>query len=292
MLLTISLTSASDILEQVEHGFVDNNGVKIHFVTLGEGPLIVMVHGYPDFWYTWRHQMRSLSDKYQVVAVDLRGYNKSDKPAGVAQYAMRYLIGDIAAVIQHFPQKQAVLVGHDWGGGIAWQVALWRPELIKKLVVLSTPHPTGLIRELTNNTQQQKDSKYAENLQKENAHQQLTAEGLASWVQDDAARKIYVDAFRRSDFEAMLNYYKASYPKPGAAAQQAPNPATSPRRVKCPTLGIFGLQDKALHASGWNGTWDWIDNSVTLISIPTGGHFIQQEAPDKISQAIRLWLEL
>ncbi len=281
---------ANDILNRVEHGFVDNDGVKIHYVTLGQGPLIVMLHGFPDFWYTWRHQMQELSERYQVVALDLRGYNKSDKPTGVENYKMRHLIGDVAAVIQHFPQERAVVVGHDWGGAIAWQVAMWRPNLVEKLVVLSTPHPNGLFRELANNQEQQGNSQYARDFQEENAHEALTAEGLAAWVRDDKARKVYVEAFRRSDFEAMLNYYKASFPKQTAASGQPAAPVAPPRRVQCPVLGVFGLQDKALLPAGWNGTWDWIDNELTLVSVPAAGHFVQQDAAEMVTRTITMWL--
>jgi epoxide hydrolase 4 len=279
----------NDLLKNAEDGFVDNGAVKIHYVTLGQGPLIVMLHGFPDFWYTWRDQMEILSAEYQVVAIDLRGYNKSDKPKGVENYTMRNLISDVAAVIQHFPQKKAILVGHDWGGAIAWQVAIWRPALVEKLIVLSTPHPNGLRKELISNDEQQKNSQYARDYQKADAHKELSAEELAGWITDDSVRQVYLDAFRRSDFEAMLNYYKASFPKvnsnSGTVKTRIP-----PAKVQCSTLGIFGLKDKALLASGWNNTWDWIDNDLTLISIPEAGHFVQRDASASVSKYIMMWL--
>ena len=113
-----------------------------------------------------------------MVAIDLRGYNRSGQPKGVENYAMRWLIGDIAAVIQHFPQQKAVVVGHDWGGGIAWQVGIWRPDLVDRLIILSTPHPNGLFRELASNAEQKKNSGYAREYQKEGAHLELTAAEL------------------------------------------------------------------------------------------------------------------
>lgn len=284
---------ADNLLERVQHGYVDNEGVKIHYVTIGEGPLIVMLHGFPDFWYTWRHQMEALSENYQVVAIDLRGYNKSDKPKGVENYKMRYLIGDVAAMIQHFPQGKAIVVGHDWGGAIAWQVAMWRPNLVEKLIVLSTPHPNGLIREIQGNSEQQKNSQYARDFQKEDAHLELTAEELANWVQDEEAKKLYIEAFQRSDFEAMLNYYKASFPKQSSSSTTKNSNSSSPKqqkRVQCPTLVIFGLQDKALLPAGWNDTWEWIDNDLTMVSIPNAGHFVQQDASDLVTRSIKMWL--
>lgn len=109
----------SDLMDRVEHGYADSNGVKIHYASIGEGPLVVMIHGFPDFWYSWRHQMEVLSSDFQVVAIDQRGYNKSDQPEGDENYDMRYLVGDVAAVIRHLGRDKATIVGHDWGGAVA-----------------------------------------------------------------------------------------------------------------------------------------------------------------------------
>jgi len=116
------LASASAVRadELGEDGFVDSAGVKIHYVTAGKGPLVILIHGFPDYWYTWRAQMPALAKHFQVVAIDLRGYNQSDQPKGVENYAMEKLVGDVAAVIKHFKQDKATLVGHDWGGAVAW----------------------------------------------------------------------------------------------------------------------------------------------------------------------------
>src|SRR5688500_11047941 len=206
---------ANDIWDQVEHRYADSKGVKIHYAALGQGPLVVMIHGFPDFWYSWRHQMDALAaQNYRVVAVDQRGYNLSDKPQGVDQYAMSMLVGDVAAVIAAEKVTKAVVVGHDWGGSVAWNVAMRRPELVELLVICNLPHPAGIAREIATNPQQKKNSEYAFNFQKPDAHKVLTAERLAAWVTDANARARYVDAFKKSDFEAMLNYYKANYPKP------------------------------------------------------------------------------
>jgi epoxide hydrolase 4 len=145
--------SANEIDEHVEHGYVDNDGVRIHYASLGEGPLVVMVHGFPDFWYTWRNQMVGLAPQYHTVAIDLRGYNVSDKPKRGEQYSMRHLVSDIAAVIRHFGQGPAILVAHDWGGAIAWQTAMHVPELIEKLIILNLPHPRLMAYSLAHNPQ-------------------------------------------------------------------------------------------------------------------------------------------
>src|ERR1700679_2921960 len=140
--------SAGDIESKVTHGYADSNGVKIHYASLGTGPLIVMIHGFPDYWYTWRDQMEALSDKYQCVAIDQRGYNLSDKPKGAENYDMKSLVGDVAAVIKSLGQDKAIIVGHDWGGAVAWQFALNLPQMTDRLIILNLPHPRGLAHAL------------------------------------------------------------------------------------------------------------------------------------------------
>jgi pimeloyl-ACP methyl ester carboxylesterase len=218
-----------------KEGFADSSGVKIHYVTVGEGPLVVLLHGFPDYWYTWRDQIPVLSKHHQVVAVDLRGYNKSDKPEGVANYAIDKLVGDVAAVLKHLKRDKAIIVGHDWGGMIAWTFAMTHPDKTDRLIVLNLPHPKGLMRELANNPQQQKNSAYARAFQEPDAHKKLTPEALTFWVKEPEARKLYVEAFKRSSIEGMLNYYKANYPRePYKDDREFP-------KVKCPVLMIHGL---------------------------------------------------
>src|SRR5215468_3554879 len=187
-ILALSLLSlpvlAADLDKKVTHGYADSNGVKIHYASLGSGPLLVMIHGFPDFWYTWRDQMEALSDKFQCVAIDQRGYNLSDKPKGVENYDVRLLVGDVAAVIKSLRQQKAIIVGHDWGGLVAWQVALNLPQMTDRLIILNLPHPRGLTRELAHNPEQQKNSQYARDFQQPEAASKLTAEKLASWVKD------------------------------------------------------------------------------------------------------------
>lgn len=268
------------------HGFADSKGVKIHFVTRGTGPLLVLIHGFPDFWYTWRKQIPALSERFQVVAIDLRGYNESDKPEGVESYAMEKLVGDIEAVVHHFKKEKAVIVGHDWGGAIAWSFAMARPERTDRLIVLNLPHPRGLRRELATNPEQQKNSQYARDFQKPDAASKLKPELLALWVRDAEARPLYLEAFRRSSFEAMLSYYKANYPRelpPGAE-----EPVFPP--VRCPVLLIHGLKDPALLPGALNDTWKWVEAELTLVTIPDAGHFVQQDASERVTAILTRWL--
>jgi pimeloyl-ACP methyl ester carboxylesterase len=252
-----------DIDKYVIHGYADNNGVNIHYASIGEGPLIVMIHGFPDFWYTWRNQMVALAPYFQVVALDLRGYNLSDKPQGGEHYSMRSLIGDVQAVIRHLGRDKATIVGHDWGGAISWQFAIHLPALTERLIILNLPHPRGMARELAQDPQQQERGAYARTFQQEGAHKQLTPESLSRWVQDPSARVHYIEAFQRSDFEAMLHYYKQNYPRP--PYQDASEPLI---KVQAPVLQIHGLQDTFLLAGGLNNTWEWLENDWTLLTIP------------------------
>ena len=281
----VSSVSAQDLDARVKDGFADSNGVKIHYATLGEGPLVVMIHGFPDYWYTWRHQMEGLADRFQVVAIDQRGYNLSDKPAGVASYDMKLLVGDVVAVIKHLGRDKAIVVGHDWGGVVAWSLAMNAPQLVDKLVILNLPHPRGLSRELANNPAQQKNSAYARRFQTEGAEKSLTAEGLSGWVRDTAAKAKYIEAFKRSDFGAMLNYYKQNYPREPYVEDTSPL-----TRVQCSVLAIHGLADTALLAPALNNNWEYVDADYTLVTIPKAGHFVQADAAELVTKTIRGWL--
>ena len=133
-----------DIERRVSHGFATNNGVRIHYAALGQGPLIVMIHGFPDCWLTWRQVMDALAKDYETVAIDQRGYNLSDKPKGVEHYDMAALVEDVAAVVRARGRERAIIAGHDWGGAVAWSFAMQRPEMTEKLIILNLPHPRGI----------------------------------------------------------------------------------------------------------------------------------------------------
>lgn len=268
--------------------YADNGGVKIHYVVQGQGPLVVLIHGFPDYWATWKPLMKTLNAAgYRTAAMDLRGYNLSDKPQGEAAYAMPNLVGDVAAVIKAEGQPNATVIGHDWGAAIAWNVAMSRPDAVNKLIILSVPHPAGMARELATNKAQQEGSNYARNFQKPGSEKMLTAEGLAGWVKDPAEKPGYVEAFKRSDFGAMMNYYRANYPK-GAGAEVGAPPAMPP--IKVPVLVIHGMKDTALNAAGHNGTWEHVEADTTILMAPTAGHFVQHDAEALVNRTIRDWL--
>ena len=283
--LMCSLSVMADESELGTHGFAQSGDVKIHYVTVGDGPLLVMIHGFPDYWYTWRKQMPALAKSFKVVAIDQRGYNKSDKPTGVENYTVDKLVRDVRAVIEHFDRDKAVIVGHDWGGIVAWSFAMAHPEMTDRLIILNLPHPKGLRRELANNPEQRKNSQYARDFQKPEAASRLTAEGLTFWVKDVEARKKYVEAFRRSSFEAMLNYYKANFPR-----EPYEEPKNDFPKVKCSVLMIHGLKDKALLAAGLNNTWEWVEKDLTIVTLPDADHFVQQDAAAEVTRRMISWL--
>jgi pimeloyl-ACP methyl ester carboxylesterase len=294
LLAVLSAPAAADVWDEVEHGYADNGDVRIHYASLGKGPLVVMIHGFPDFWYSWRDQMEGLAENYQVVAIDQRGYNLSGQPEGVENYAMPKLVSDVSAVVKHLGRDKAVIVGHDWGGVVAWNFAFSHPEIVDKLVILNLPHPNGIARVAMNHPDAAKNTSYAQVFRAKSPKDPdvffggpMTADTLAGWVTDPAARARYVEAFGKSDFDGMLNFYKANYPpppEPGAAP-----PPLAPRVAKS-VLIFHGLKDTALHSDGLNNTWDWIDGDVTIVTAPNAGHFVQQDAADLVTTTMKWWL--
>jgi len=294
-LLASDGSAQSDIFDEVTHHFADNDGVRIHYVSAGEGPLVVFIHGFPDFWYTWRHQMAGLEDSFRVVAMDQRGYNLSGQPEGVAAYGMANLVGDVAAVIRDAGEQSATIVGHDWGGAVAWQFAFALPQMTDRLVILNLPHPNGMARELASNPAQREGSDYARKFQEGTPADPdiffgmpMTAQTLSGWVTDAAAQPRYVEAFGRSSFAGMLNYYKANYPALPAPGTPVAPPTTP--RLTMPVLEFHGLQDTALNSDGLNNTWDWIGADFTLVTAPESGHFVQQDAAELVTSTLRWWL--
>lgn len=269
-----------------EDGFADSGGVKIHYVTMGQGPLVLMIHGFPDFWYSWREQMPALAEKFQVVAIDQRGYNLSDKPEGVDAYKMEKLVGDVRAVIAHLKKDKATIVGHDWGGAVAWAFAMQFPEVTERLIICNLPHPKGLARELKNNPKQQQNSAYARFFQTESAAKTLKPEGLAAIlrIKDPAVKEKYVEAFKKSSMEGMLNYYKANYPRPPYSDDAKYPP------IQCPVLIIHGLKDTALLPGALNDTWEWLAKDLTLVTVPEAGHWVQADAAPIVTKNMVRWL--
>ncbi len=157
--------------------------------------------------------------------------------------------------------------------------------MTERLLILTLLHPRGLARELAHNPQQQQNSEYARNFQQEGAHEHLTPQRLSAWVKDAVARERYVEALRRSDREAMLNYYKQNYPRPPSREE-----LSAVIKVQAPVFQIHGLKDQFLLAAGLNTTWEGLENSWTLLTIPSADHFVQHDAADLVTRTILKWL--
>lgn len=269
-----------------DDGFVDSSGVRIHYVTSGAGPLVVLIHGIPGFWYDWRHLMPELARHFQVVAIDQRGFNLSDQPDGIENYSLEKLVGDVDAVVEHFGQKSVAVVGHDSGGWICWHYAMARPERLRRAVILNLPHPGCIERELRVNERQYEASDYARQYQEspegnrlfaapDGTAVELTPEVFASVFQDDRAR--YLEAFRRTSIESIINFYKSNYPR-------EPYTERNYSRVKCPVLMFHGLDDPWLMPETLNNIWPHVDNELTLVSIPGAGHWVHHDEPEFVKR--------
>ena len=282
---------AQDVASRVENGYADSGGVRIHYATLGDpkDPPVLMIHGFPDYWYSWRFLMADLWPDHFAIAIDQRGYNLSDKPEGEQSYQLKYMVGDVAAVLHQLGLAKATVVGHDWGGVVAWQVAIDRPELVDRLVILNLPHLRGLRRELATNPQQQKNSAYARSFMQDGFAKKLSVAALVDIAVPDKSdadtREKYTQAMQRSSIEAMLDYYRQNYPR------EPYSPDTSPVvKVQAPVLVIHGLDDPFLLPGALDGTWQWVDNTLTVVTLPHVGHFVLRDAPTQVIPVVRNWL--
>ena len=266
------------------------DGVKIHYTATGEGPLVVMIHGFPDYAGTWSKLIPALSDNYRTVAIDTRGYNYSDKPTDVDSYRRDRLVADVEAVIRAEGRTKATVIGHDFGAFIAWFFAFDRPEMTDSLVILSVPHPANFANELATNPEQMRNSQYALALQAEGSERALSAERFAAGRTDPVERQAYLEALKRSDFRAMTNYYRANFP----IGPNAPKPGEPPAQfppVTAPVLVIHGVKDPYLLASGHSRSWERISRDSTFLMIPDADHNVHLDAPALVNRTIRDWLD-
>jgi epoxide hydrolase 4 len=276
------------------HGYLKTNGVRLHYVTQGEGPLMLMLHGFPDFWYVWRQQIPAFASEYKVVAADLRGYNESEKPAAREDYQISTLVEDIKGIIQGLGYERCILVGHDWGGAIAWRLADRYPELLEGLIILNMPHPARFLEGLKTLPQLLK-SWYIFLFQlplvpewllsRRNFKplvqllEQTSVSSTASSPEDREAYRLAVA--QPGALTAMLNYYRNLF--------QRSDENYDWQTIQTPTLLIWGENDVAL---GKELTF-WMEpyvKNLTLRYIPSCGHWVQREQPQLVNQYIRQWL--
>jgi len=278
-----------DVWDQVEHHYAENNGTKLHYVTLGEGEPIVFVHGFPDFWYSWRHQMKALAPHFKVIAIDMRAYNLSDKPEGIQNYKMVHLLDDIRAVIKDAGEQKVTLVGHDWGGAICWHFAMRHQQQVERLIILNLTHPKGYSKVVSNPTAQQKANvQYARDFVSSAINGDPVPERVLAGHEPGANPLVgqrYREALLRSYWDGMINYYRANYAEVIADI----DPDTIPD-ITCPVLQFHGLKDNAVDKDGLRDTWNWVTQDYSLVTTPAAGHFIQWEAKDLVSQTMKSWI--
>lgn len=276
-------------MDTLEHHYVQVNGIRMHYVRAGHGPkLVVLLHGFPECWYSWRHQIPALAEQYTVVAPDMRGYNETEKPRG--GYDIRSLVQDIVELIGVLGFEKVLLVGHDWGGMVAWSLAIVRPDLLECLVVLNLPHPTLFVQAFWGNWQQMKRSWYMAFFQlpwlpeaaiRSNNYAMLeqVMRGTASEKShfSDEDMHFFQQALARPGaLTAALNYYRALSRGSGGFYKG------TGMRVLVPTVLIWGENDTALGKELTYGTERFVPD-LRIQYVPNCGHFVHEEQPELVN---------
>jgi len=290
---------------KLQHAHAElSNGIRIHYASAGAGPLLLFVHGFPEFWYAWKDQLDAFAGDYRTVAPDLRGYNLSSRPPEVEAYRARHLVEDLRLLIDHLGGGPCALVAHDWGGALAWAFAAQHPAYLRRLIMINSPHPVTFARELRDNPAQQQASAYMNLVRSEKAERVLSANNYArlmrmtidSWRANGGAataedRAAYVAAWSQPGaLTGGLNYYRASplHPPEAGSAQGAPDLALDPARfyVHVPTLVIWGERDQALLPGNLDGL-DAHVSDLSVIRVPDASHWIVHEQPGLVNRLIR-----
>ncbi|NPV59581.1 MAG: alpha/beta hydrolase [Actinobacteria bacterium] len=279
------------------HRYAHVNNLRLHYVTAGEGPLVLLLHGFPEFWYSWRHQIPALADSFRVVAPDMRGYNQSEKPVGVSHYRIQVLMEDVAGLIRELGENKAVVIAHDWGGGVAWPFAAYYPEMVERLVILNCPPPRILMRHLLNNRAQLRRSYYMFLFQLPLLPEMalrardyaMIERALRGWAIDKSAFSDHdiamfkAAAAKPGALTGGINYYRAAFRS--FLRERSGGSAGGPK-VKCPTLVIWAEEDRAL---GKEMTYDFhqeVEGPLEIKYIPRCSHWVQQERPEEVNAYI------
>jgi pimeloyl-ACP methyl ester carboxylesterase len=276
----------------VTHTFVETNGVRLHVAQAGPvtGPLIILLHGFPEFWYGWHHQINTLAGAgYWVWAPDQRGYNLSDKPRNVADYALDTLVSDVIGLINAAGRQKAVVVGHDWGAAVAWWTAVSHPNRVERLVALNVPHPVVMQRFARRDLGQLRRSWYIGFFQVP----QLP-EKLLSWQRARLLARVLRSSSEPGTFsDTDLVAYRAAWNQPNAvrsmvnwyrAALRVPAGRRPSIRVTVPTLLIWGVYDQFLKREMAQASIDLCDNG-RVVFLPTT-HWVQHEQPERVGELI------
>lgn len=290
-----------------DDGWADLGDVRLHYVERGEGPLVLMLHGFPQFWWLWHAQLTDLGADHHAVAADMRGANLSSAPAEVEAYRMRHLLGDVRGLAEHLGAERFVLVGHDWGGIVAWAFAVKHPELLERLVICDAPPPFTWGRELERTPRQREAVRYMEDLSKPaplgeellRANDFAAIEALAigrgieQGYLEEADRELYHAAWSRPGaITGGLNYYRAAgmgdQVRRGQSAEA--QAALQAMRVEVPTLVIWGEDDRFLLPGLTEGIDEWVPD-VRVEILAGCGHWTPQEAAGDVNRLIREFID-
>jgi len=292
----------------ITHHFADlPNGMQLHYAAAGAGPLVLLLHGFPEFWYEWKDLLVEVGRERRAIAPDLRGFNLSSKPRQVEHYRARHLVEDIRLLADHLGAERFVLIAHDWGGAVAWSFAAKHPERLDRLIVINAPHPLTFARELRDNPAQRQASAYmnlfrsdkAERVLSENHYARLQRMTLDAWAANGALvseedRRAYLQAWSQPGaLTGTLNYYRASPlhpPEPGAPYTVSIELNAPALHVRVPSLVIWGERDQALLTGNLEGL-DAHVQPLEIVRIPDGSHWVVHEQPQRVAQLIRQFLD-
>lgn len=268
---------------------MDVNGVRLHCVVEGEGPLVLLLHGFPETSRAWRKQMPALANRFRVVAPDLRGFGASDKPKGIGAYRTSVVADDIVALIHAFDAERAHVVGHDWGGGVAWTLATLHPEAVDRLVVLNCPHPAVMQKALRSNWTQIRKSWYIFAFQ---------LPWLPEWSFRRNGAKALKDSMRRTAKQpdtfgdTDLDEYARAFSAPGAATaainyyRAAARSPLARGKIKAPTLLIWAEDDFALGMELTRGMDGLFENPPRIEYVPDTSHWVMEERPEIVNRLL------
>jgi len=279
-------------VQGVSHHWLKAGDACLHYASAGDergGPLVVLLHGFPELWYAWRHQLVALAGSHHVVAPDLRGYGLSSRPAGRDAYRISRLVDDVRRLADHLGARRIVLVGHDWGGVVAWAFATRHPDRVAKLVIINAPHPAILARQLRRSPRQMLASSYillfrapfrlAERVLRAGDHailEQLLTRGRRRgyFTSDDEA--VYRVAWRAPGaLTASLQYYRS------ASLRGTQGVA----RVRSPTIVVWGERDRYLRPGMLDGLDAYVSD-LEIVRVPDASHWIVHERPALITRVI------
>ncbi len=277
-----------ELLEQIEERYIETNGIKLHTVLIGTGEPIIMLHGFPDFWYGWKHIISGLKDEFRLIVPDTRGINLSDKPERDEDYYIEVLAEDIKGLSEALNLGKYTLVGHDWGGIIAWMFAEKYPELLKRLIILNAPHPLILSKKYMSNKSQKKASSFVFDFIKPGAEKVIMADdfkklkGPIFKAIDDIDKDKYREAWSRPGaLAAGLRYYRASVRR-----QMSSRKKLTTGIIKVPTLVIHGMKDTFILPAMLEGLEEYVKD-LKIVRSEKGSHFVINDDPDTVISSIR-----